>query len=173
MQSLWTDFVAALRQPEYVHLLLNPLPIYGLAAGFCSLVVALITRSRGGQAIALLLIFLTAAAAWPVAHYGSAGYDRIYAMSTGPAQQWLNWHAYLADRIVWSYYTAAALAVLTLLGQWKFSRLHCPALIFTLLATMTSLGLGGFLAFVGGKIRHSEFRHESPPAWAHTTADED
>ena len=32
---------------------------------------------------------------------------------------------------------------------------------------------GGFLAFVGGKIRHPEFRQGPPPAWAHTTPAED
>ena len=89
MQSLWTEFLAALRQPEYVHVLLHPLPIYGLAAGVFSLLVALIIRSRSGQAIALLLILLTAASAWLVAHFGGAAYDRVYAMSNEPAQKWL------------------------------------------------------------------------------------
>ena len=173
MQSLWTDLLAALRQPEYVHVLLNPLPVYGLAAGFLSLIVALIARSRGGQGVALLLILLTAAAAWPVAHFGSAAYDRVYAMSNGDAQKWLNWHAHLADRIVWAYYLTAALAGATLLGQWKIPRLHRAALVLTLVATLVALGLGGFLAYAGGKVRHSEFRHAPPPAWAHTTPDED
>jgi hypothetical protein len=173
MQSLWTDFFAALRQPEYVHVLLNPLPIYGLAAGVFSLGVALIARSRGGQAIALLLILLAAAAAWPVAHYGSAGYDRVYSMANESAQKWLNWHVYLADRIVWGYYATAALAALTLIGLWKFPRLHRVALVLTLVGALTALGLGGFLAFAGGKVRHSEFLHGPPPAWAHTAPDED
>jgi hypothetical protein len=173
MQSLWTEFLAALRQPEYVHVLLHPLPIYGLAAGVFSLVVALITRSRSGQAIALLLILLTAASAWLVAHFGNAAYDRVYAMSNDPAQKWLNWHVYLADRIVWVYYAAAGLSALTLVGLWKFPRLHRLALVFTTVAAVAALGLGGFLAFVGGKIRHAEFRHGPPPAWAHTAADED
>jgi hypothetical protein len=173
MQSLWTEFLAALRQPEYVHVLLHPLPIYGLAAGVFSLVVALITRSRSGQAIALLLILLTAASAWPVAHYGRAAYDRVYSLSNDAAQQWLNWHEYLANRIVWAHYATAVLAATALIGLWKFPRLHRLALVLTTVAAVIALGLGGFLAFVGGKIRHGEFRHGPPPAWAHTAADED
>ena len=173
MQSLWTEFLAALRQPEYVHVLLHPLPIYGLAAGVFSLVVALITRSRSGQAIALLLILLTAASAWPVAHYGHAADDRVYSLSNDAAQKWLNWHEYLAERIVWVHYATSALAAATLIGLWKFPRLHRLALVLMTVAAVIALGLGGFLAFVGGKIRHGEFRHGPPPAWAHTTADED
>jgi hypothetical protein len=173
MQSLWMEFIAGLRQPEYVHVLLNPLPIYGLAAGFLSLIVALVARSRGGQGVALLLILLAAAAAWPVAEFGGKGYDRVYAMSDGTAQLWLNWHVHLADRIVWAYYATAACAALTLAGLWKFPRLHRAALALTVIAAVIAMGLGGFLAFVGGKVRHQEFRHGPPPAWADTTADQD
>jgi hypothetical protein len=118
MQSLWTEFLAALRQPEYVHVLLHPLPIYGLAAGVFSLALALISRSRSGQAIALLLILLTAASAWPVARYGHAAYDRVYSLSNNAAQPWLNWHEYLADRIVWVHYATAALAAAALICLW-------------------------------------------------------
>lgn len=173
MTTLWTEFLRELHQPEYVHVLLNPIPVYGLALALIALVLALIFRSREAQAVALILIVLTAASAWPVAHFGSAGYDRVYSMSDGAAQKWLNWHAHLADRIVWAHYTAAALSIVALAALWKFPRWHRPALILTLAAALIALGLGGFLAFVGGKIRHSEFRNGSPPAWAHTTADED
>lgn len=173
MQALWTEFVVALGQPEYVHVLLHPLPIYGLAAGVFSLLLALAFRSRSGQAIALVLIVLTAASAWLVARYGHEAYDRVSSMSSGDALKWLNWHEHLAERIVWAYYATAACAAAALLGLWKFPRLHRATLILTLVTALAALGLGGFLAFVGGKIRHSEFRHGPPPAWAHTAADED
>jgi hypothetical protein len=173
MQSLWTELLAALRQPEYLHVLLHPLPIYGLAAGVLSLVLAVVFRNRGAQAIALVLIVLTAASAWLVAHYGHAAYDRVYAMSNEAAQKWLNWHEHLAETIVWVYYAAAALAAVALTTLWKHPRLHRAALGLTLVAALMALGLGGFLAFVGGKIRHPEFRQGPPPAWAHTTPAED
>lgn len=35
-----------LSNPEYVHVLLNPLPIYGVAMGLLAMVVALVTRAR-------------------------------------------------------------------------------------------------------------------------------
>jgi uncharacterized membrane protein len=161
--SLWTQFLHELRQPEYVHVLLNPLPIYGLAAGFLSLVLAWAARSRAAQAVALGLILLAALAAWPVAHFGREAYDRVYAMSGQPAQHWLDWHAYLAERIVWVHYAAAALAVGALLCLWRVPRWQRLSLALTLAATLVAIGLGGFLAFVGGKIRHSEFRDGPPP----------
>jgi hypothetical protein len=173
MFSLWSEFLLELHQPEYVHVLLNPLPIYGLALALLASILALVLRNREAQTVALILIVLTAAAAWPVSYFGSAGYDRVYSMSDESAQKWLNWHAYLADRIVWAHTVAAALAAITLAARWKFPRWQHPALILTLAATVTAVGLGGFLGFVGGKIRHAEFRHEPPPAWAHTAPDED
>lgn len=173
MSSLWSEFLRGLHQPEYVHVLLNPLPVYGLAMGLLALLLALVFRSRGAQAVALILIVVTAIAAWPVAYFGSAGYDRVYSMSDESAQKWLNWHVYLADRIVWAHYVAAVLAAATLAGLWKFPRWHRLALILTVVATLAAVSLGGFLAFAGGKIRHGEFRHGPPPAWAHTAPDKD
>ena len=161
--SLWTQFLHELRQPEYVHVLLNPLPVYGLAAGFLSLMLAWAARSRTAQAVALTLILLTALAAWPVAYFGHAGYDRVYAMSGPAAQQWLDWHAHLAERIVWVHYATAALAAAALFCLWRVPRWQRLSLVLTLAATLVALGLGGFLAFVGGKIRHSEFRDGPPP----------
>ena len=173
MSALWSDFLRSLHQPEYVHVLLNPLPVYGLALGLLALLVALLVRSRGAQSVSLGLIVISAMAALPVAYYGSAGYDRVYSMSDESAQKWLNWHAYLADRIVWAHYSTAILAAVTLAGLWKFPRWHRLALIGTVAAAVAAIGLGGFLAFVGGKVRHSEFRHAPPPAWAHTAPDQD
>jgi hypothetical protein len=139
------------------------LPIYGLATGFLSLVLAWAARSRAAQAVALTLIMLTALAAWPVAHFGHEAYDRVYAMSGTPAQQWLDWHARLAGRIVWVHYATAALAAGALLCLWRVPRWQRLSLALTLAATLAAMSLGGFLSFVGGKIRHSEFRDGPPP----------
>ena len=39
-------FLRGLRQPEYVHVLLNPLPVYGLLISWIALIAALISKSR-------------------------------------------------------------------------------------------------------------------------------
>jgi hypothetical protein len=54
-----------LQQPEYLHVLLNPIPIYGLAIALFGLIAATYLRSRGGQLTALVLIFASASCRWP------------------------------------------------------------------------------------------------------------
>src|SRR5213082_456744 len=46
-EGLLRDF----RQPEYIHVLLNPLPVYGLLVGLIGLVLALILKSRRAQIV--------------------------------------------------------------------------------------------------------------------------
>jgi len=53
--------------------LLNPLPIYGLAAGVLALVVGLAMRSRSAQVTALVVILSCALSAWLVYQYGERG----------------------------------------------------------------------------------------------------
>jgi hypothetical protein len=39
-------FLKGLEQPEYIHVLINPLPVYGLAMGLAGLMIGLALRSR-------------------------------------------------------------------------------------------------------------------------------
>ena len=39
-------FLKGLEQPEYIHVLINPLPVYGLAMGVIGLIIGLVLRSR-------------------------------------------------------------------------------------------------------------------------------
>lgn len=171
--SLWTEFVRDLAEPEYVHVLLNPLPVYGLAAGLFALLIAALTRSRGAQVLSLFLILLGALSVWPAVHYGEAAYDRVYSMSNEGAQLWLNWHMHLAHRLAWVDTAAAVLAAVALLAAWRFDRYRRLAVILTAIVSLAGFGFGGFVGFVGGKIRHSEFRSDPPPAWANTQSDQD
>jgi hypothetical protein len=64
---MFEAFLQGLRQPKYIHVLINPLPLYGLLIGLLAMVVALILGSRPAQVTALILILLAATSAWPVA----------------------------------------------------------------------------------------------------------
>ena len=77
--SILASLAQDLRQPEYVHVMINHLPIYGLAMGVLGLVIAMCFRTRSSKVTALALVFVSAASAWPVAHYGQQGYDRVLA----------------------------------------------------------------------------------------------
>jgi len=169
MPPLWADFQAALGQPEYLHVILNPLPIYGLATAVVGFVAAWISGRRAAQMITLLLIAGTAATVWPVAHFGHQGYDRVYSLSDAAAQKWLNWHEHLGDQIVWLYSVAAAAAVLTATVLGRRPGRYRSLFSLTLAAALVALAGGALMGFVGGKIRHSEFRDHPPPAWANTS----
>jgi len=134
---------------------------------------ALAARSRSAQTLALILILLASAAAWPAAHFGHSAYDRVYSMSGTQAQAWLNWHQNLAERAAWACYVTAALAAASVAGFAGVPRVRGLLASFTLLAAVIALVLGGFAAYAGGKIRHSEFRSAPPPAWADTSVDSD
>src|SRR5215470_17671764 len=82
METLLRD----LRQPEYIHVLLNPLPVYGLLVGWVGLVVALILRSRRAQIVTLILVLVSSASAWPVYEFGQRGYDRVLSMADESGQ---------------------------------------------------------------------------------------
>lgn len=168
---LWLEFRETLRQPEYVHVLLNPLPVYGLALGLLASVFAWAARSRPAQGLALALICVAGLSAWPAAHFGEAGYDRVYSMSGPEAQKWLNWHQHLAERAAWACYAAALLAIVSLSALRRGWRSYRAAALLTVGCAILGLALGGFAGYAGGRIRHSEFRRGAPPAWADTSAD--
>src|ERR1051325_8567758 len=81
-------FLRGLRQPEYVHVLLNPLPVYGLLVSWMALIGALISKSRRARVVALSLVFITSISAWPVYEYGEQGYDRVLAMTDDDGHAW-------------------------------------------------------------------------------------
>src|SRR5260221_12839205 len=87
-----------LKQPEYVHVLLNPLPVHATAMGFLALTIALLMRSKQAQAVALIVVIVSCASAYPVLRYGQRGYDRDYAMSISDAQHSLEQHMHRAER---------------------------------------------------------------------------
>lgn len=47
------QLLQSLKQPEYVHVLLNPLPVYATALGVIALAVALLARSQPPQRLGL------------------------------------------------------------------------------------------------------------------------
>jgi uncharacterized membrane protein YoaK (UPF0700 family) len=152
-----------LRQPEYLHVLLNPLPVYGLALGAVALAVTASLRSRPASVVALCVIFVSAISVWPVAEFGEQGEDRVESMSDRAGYAWLEEHKERAEKTEPFLYTTAILALAALLAPWKFPKTALPLSIATILLAFTALGLGTWAAYAGGKIRHKEFRTGPPP----------
>src|SRR5215472_11166624 len=106
-------FLRGLRQPEYVHILLNPLPVYGLLISWIALVAALISKSRRALIVTLILVFMTSISAWPVFEFGQQGYDRVLTMTDDDGHAWLDEHQDRAQKLIYLFY---ALAVLSLVA---------------------------------------------------------
>jgi hypothetical protein len=152
-----------LRQPEYLHVLINPLPVYGLGAGLIALIVALFLRSRAAHVTALAIILISSAAAFPVAYLGHQAYDRVLSMTDDAGRAWLDEHQDRGDDLVWFFYALAVLSAAAIFLPKKWPRSATPLTVATLLLSILCVGLGGYIAYAGGKIRHREFRNVPPP----------
>jgi hypothetical protein len=159
-----TSLLQALqRQPEYVHVLLNPLPVYGLAMGWIGLVIGFFLRSRPAQIATLVLILISAASAWPVYEFGEQGYDRVLSMSDEAGQAWLDEHQHRGEQLIYFFYALAALSLVAIIVPIKWpndigtpgNRHYSPR--------SNCSWMSGYIAYAGGKIRHKEFRTEPPP----------
>jgi predicted ABC-type exoprotein transport system permease subunit len=157
------EFLRQLKQPEYVHVLLNPIPVYAMVSGILALVIALILKSRPAQITALVVVVFAALSVWPVGEFGDRASDRVYAMSNKDAQQWLDVHMHRADIGSWVFYATALVAVAALVLPRFRPRAQMPLALATLAFALASLGAGAWISHAGGKVRHSEFRDGPPP----------
>jgi hypothetical protein len=155
--------VRDLRQPEYVHVLLNPLPVYGLLLSWVGLVIALVLRSRRAQIVTLTLVLLSSVSAWPVFEFGEQGYDRVLSMADEDGQAWLDEHMHRAEDLIWGFYVLAALSAFALAAPVKWPKTSVPLAVAVILLGAVTLGSGAYIAYAGGRVRHREFRNEPPP----------
>ena len=153
----------AFRQPEYIHVLINPLPIYGLAMGLLGLIVAFFLKSRRAQIVTLIVVLVSAASAFPVYEFGEQAYDRVLSMADEPGQAWLDEHRDRGEDLIWFFYGLAVLSAVALVAPRKWPRSAAPLVLSVILLGAVTLGLGGYIAYAGGKIRHREFRNVPPP----------
>lgn len=159
IDALLRDF----RQPEYIHVLLNPLPVYGLAMGLLGLIVAFFLRSRAAQIATLIVVLVCSASAWPVYEYGEQAKDRVLSMENEVGGAWLEEHQDRAEDLIWLFYALAVLSAGALIAPRKWPRAAGPLVIAVILLGLGTLGAGGYIAYAGGKVRHREFRNVPPP----------
>jgi hypothetical protein len=160
MEALLRD----LRQPEYIHVLLNPLPVYGLLVGWIGLVIALALRSRPAQIATLTLVLLSSVSAWPVFEFGEQGYDRVLSMTDEAGEAWLDEHLHRAEALIWIFYALGALTAFAIAAPIKWPKSSVPLAVAVILLGAVTLGSGVYIAYAGGRVRHREFRNEPAPA---------
>jgi hypothetical protein len=143
---------------EYIHILLNPMPIYGLSMGVLALLLAFLLRNRKAQVLALWLIFFGAASALPTYLTGQKAYHTVYLIADGDGQDSLDAHLHRAERLIYVFCALAVVALCAALLPAKWPKTALPLLLITLLLALASLAAGGWIAKAGGEVRHSEFR---------------
>src|SRR4026207_2152359 len=119
-------FLRGLRQPEYVHILLNPLPVYGLLVSWIALIAALISKSRRAHIVTLILIFVTSLSAWPVYEFGEEGYDRVLAMTDDDGHAWLDEHQARGQKWIYLFYVVAALSAAAIIIPLHWPKSSVP-----------------------------------------------
>lgn len=150
-------------KPEYLHAISNHVLVIGVGLGIFALVIALFLRSRQAQIVALAVILLSASAAYPVLFLGQQAYKSVRGIADEPGQDWLDNHMERAESAIYIYYalmlvTGGALAV----PKWK-PKTAVPLALATLALAAASMGVGGWISYAGGRVRHPEFREGSPP----------
>ena len=152
-----------LRQPEYIHTLLNPLPVYGLAMGLIGLIVAFFLKSRAAQIATLVIVLISSATAWPVYEFGEQAKDRVLSMENEVGDAWIEEHQDRAEDLIWMFYLLAILSAAALVAPKKWPRSATPLVIAVIFVGVATFAAGGYIAYAGGKIRHREFRNVPPP----------
>lgn len=160
MSELWALIGES---PAYRHLLLNHLPITGLAVSLLVLVWGLIEDRWLSISFGLALCLATSASALLVMQTGDAAYPQLFDELDGHGQAWLDHHAALADlwgRLVPANAGVCALALIV--GYRRIAWRRRVGLV-ALATTVAALVAGSVVADAGGKVRHPEFRTTNPP----------
>lgn len=152
-----------LRQPEYIHVLLNPLPVYGLLVGWIGLLIAICLRSRAATIATLAIVLISAVSAWPVYALGEQAYDRVLTMTDDPGHAWLDEHRDRGEDLIYFFHALAVLTAIAIFAPIKWPKSSVPFAFAVLLLGAVVFGMGTYIAYAGGKVRHREFRNEPPP----------
>jgi hypothetical protein len=75
LTTLWQN----IRDPEYLHLLLEPLPLYGLGLGLVFVIVSLVFGEIKSRMLALAVICVSCASVWPYIDLRDKATPRILA----------------------------------------------------------------------------------------------
>ena len=146
------------RQPEYLHVLLHPLPIWGVGAGAFGLLIALFLRSRPAAIATLAIILVSSISAIPVFLLGGAGESRVEGIIDEAGRAWLEEHERRGEQVIYAFCALAALTAVALIAPAKWPRSAMTLSAAVLALSVVILALGGYVAKAGGQIRHREFR---------------
>jgi hypothetical protein len=147
-----------LKKPEYIHVVLNHLVIYGTILGAVALAISLVLRSRAAQITALIVTLIAGASAYPVLVSGQRAYKAIRAMADDTGAEALDEHMDRAEKTIGIFYLLGLIALAGLLIPMKWPKTGSPLTVATLVLAVVCFGLSLYIAQKGGRVRHPEFR---------------
>ena len=153
-----------LKRPEYLHAILNHLPIYGTILGALALAISLLLRSRPAQITAFLIVLIAGVSAYPVLVSGQRAYKTIRNLADDAGAEALDEHMDRAEKTVNAFYFLAFVALAGLLVPIKWPKMGFPLAAATLVLSLLCFGLSVYIAEEGGQVRHTEFRPKDATA---------
>jgi hypothetical protein len=147
----------------HLHLLLNHIPVLGVALGLVVLAGAAVRHHTFLARCALVLFIVSALVAIPTYFTGEPAEDLVEG-AAGDIETWVEPHE---ESALVSLGLVETLGVLSLIGLWMGrGRPALPrgVLGLTLVAAAIAAGSLAWTANLGGQIRHSEIRGEAPPS---------
>lgn len=139
LSTLWQS----LRDPEYAHLLLESLPLYGIGLGLLFLVAGISFREGKCKTLALALICLSSASVWPYLSLREKAEPRVVAMREPSFSPLIREQTKRRASLQLLYYCTAAFAGLAALlsAAGKGRGVLVVALLFAIAAFWASLWL--------------------------------
>ena len=123
---MWRELIdlwQSVRDPEYAHLLLESLPLYGLGIGLTFLIVAFLVGERKTRLLALAVMALSCASVWPYLSFLLEATPRILATRPVSFGEMIEKQTQLRQDTAWVYYAMAAISSLAMaLTKSRYAR---------------------------------------------------
>lgn len=164
LHRMWRELTTlwqSVRDPEYAHLLLDSVPLYGLGFGLAFLLVAFLVGERKCRLFALLVICLSCASVWPYLKLRDRATPRILATRDPAYAPLIKTQTTLRHDTAWMYYVMAGLSGLTLLAST--SRHAKILLIVTVFASAGLFWVSIWLHKKECEVYHRNIVRYSPP----------
>ena len=145
-------------QPEYVHVLLNPMPLYGMAAGAFLLVWSRLRHPEEFPEGVLIWIILVAMITGLAVYFGEKGLENVGVIADAHGNRWLARHKERAETLMYLFYLTGFSALGALFTQRRKPLVALRLVWVTLLLTFASMGAASWISHAGGQIMHAEFR---------------
>lgn len=146
-----------------LHLVLNHLPVVGLALGGLALLGSFLLRRPEAIRLSLVILVVTGVATVPAFLTGEPaedGVERFAGVSKGSIEA----HEEAAEIGLVAGIVAAVLSLAALVGGARKPALATPLAALALVASLGAAGVMGWVAHLGGLIRHPEISSTTSPA---------